>query len=468
MQMTLNEAQRRLSDSWVKFLNICDDDPPEKALAEKVAKMLVLGGAKSPKMASGLSETEIAALPGYAELDMDAKLLLKLAVSVAKATVTAKHGVSEGPRPPAPPMGSLMGSGQTAAQATMFQVMGSEAPLHVVEAAAQERPDLAKALSVKVDFSTLPHQCQADIAVFQSIKAEAELALKENRKCFCYCELASEQIAPIWMQMAMIGSKSSTLPGADDAQGCDNAFMRMIATTMQQMTKKGRYFVNLTQWSAAFWRYAPVACVYGHFKMGDAIAYHNLICAMAERARVKGELELKAVVYDEVFRKFLGQQCQKGNPEIDVAKEMREINETLEDAVHIRLATVAMMMPNANATFGVRPSLGLADSSGGTGDEATSRALQQQTAISETMRRRAEQATKTLLAEAKREEQQIADVLKSRAQGGVRLVEGPGAKQLKEWQAVPETDEKGNRLSNTKRRKIHFLNKQDGKRKKAG
>ena len=102
--MTLNEAQRRLSDSWVKFLNICDDDPPEKALAEKVAKMLVLGGAKSPKMASGLSETEIAALPVYADLDMDAKLLLKLAVSVAKATVTAKHGASEGPRPPAPPM----------------------------------------------------------------------------------------------------------------------------------------------------------------------------------------------------------------------------------------------------------------------------------------------------------------------------------------------------------------------------
>ena len=81
-------------------------------------------------------------------------------------------------------MGSLMGSGQTAAQATMFQVMGPEAPLHVVEAAAQERPDLAKALSVKVDFNTLPHQCQADIAVFQSIKAEAELALKENKKVF--------------------------------------------------------------------------------------------------------------------------------------------------------------------------------------------------------------------------------------------------------------------------------------------
>ena len=90
---TLNENQRRLAESWVQFLNICDDDPPEKAMSEKVAKMLVLGGATSPKMASGLSSEEIAALPGYTELEMDAKLLVKLAVSVAKATVAAKHGV---------------------------------------------------------------------------------------------------------------------------------------------------------------------------------------------------------------------------------------------------------------------------------------------------------------------------------------------------------------------------------------
>ena len=183
----------------------------------------------------------------------------------------------------------------------MFQVMGRENPPHVVEQATLERPDLAKALLVKVDFNTLPHQCQADIAVFQSIKAEADLARKESRKCFCYCELASEQIAPIWMQMAMIGAKSSIPSGAEETGG-ENAFMRMIAQTMQQMTKKGKYFVNMTQWGAAYWRFTPVACVYGHFKMGDAIDYYKLICAMAERARVKGELELKAVVYDEVRR----------------------------------------------------------------------------------------------------------------------------------------------------------------------
>ena len=63
--------------------------------------------------------------------------------------------------------------------------------------------------------------------------------------------------------------------------------------------------------------------------------------------------------------------------------------------------------------------------SGGTGDEGTSRALTQQTAIADVMRRRAEAATKTLLKEAKREEQQIAGVMEARASTGVRLVEGP-------------------------------------------
>lgn len=47
--------------------------------------------------------------------------------------------------------------------------------------------------------------------------------------------------------------------------------------------------MNLTEWSAAFWQYVPVATAYKHFDLGDA---------MAEKARVKGELEIKAVVYD--------------------------------------------------------------------------------------------------------------------------------------------------------------------------
>ena len=106
--------------------------------------------------------------------------------------------------------------------------------------------------------------------------------------------------------------------------------------------------------------------------------------------------------------------------------------------------------------------------SGGTGDEGTSRALTQQTAIADVMRRRAEAATKTLLKEAKREEQQIAGVMEARASTGVRLVEGPDAKAAgaKEWQQVPDRDAAGNKLSNTKRRRIHFLSKQDLKRQR--
>ena len=54
----------------MKFLNICDDDPPEKAVAVRVATMLVKGGAKSPKLVSGLSQEEIEAIDGYGALDM--------------------------------------------------------------------------------------------------------------------------------------------------------------------------------------------------------------------------------------------------------------------------------------------------------------------------------------------------------------------------------------------------------------
>ena len=69
-----------------------------------------------------------------------------------------------------------------------------------------------------------------------------------------------------------------------------------------------------------------------------------------------------------------------------------------------------------------------------------------------------------MLQDAKAQENRIRSVMDSKANGGVTLVEGPGGKQKKEWEAVPSTDEKGQHLSNTKRRKFHFLGNQDAKR----
>ena len=66
----LTSAQQAAVDQMVKFLNICDDDPPEKAVAVRVATMLVKGGAKSPKLVSGLSQEEIEAMYCYGALDM--------------------------------------------------------------------------------------------------------------------------------------------------------------------------------------------------------------------------------------------------------------------------------------------------------------------------------------------------------------------------------------------------------------
>ena len=131
--------------------------------------------------------------------------------------------------------------------------------------------------------------------------------------------------------------------------------MQVMARTMSQMTRRCRYFVNMAQWAAAWWQYVLVATAYKHFNLGDVSAYFNMICAMAEKARVKGDLDIKAVVYDEVFRKYVGQQAQKGDPNLDIAKEMREVNEALSEAVQIRLCTVVRKIPGANNGFGVQP-----------------------------------------------------------------------------------------------------------------
>ena len=258
--------------------NNCDDEVPEVMAADAVATVLLKNGVKTPKMASGLSEADINGLTGFLALPMDQKLMLKLSVSVAKATVTAKHGAE--PRPPATPVSNMMGT-QSAAQSSMAQVTGQEAPQRVVEAAMQEQPDLKLALNTKLSFESIPFYCQVDMSVFQAMKGESEMARKEGRKAFCYVELSSEQVSPIWMQMSLIGSRAGSLPGQDDAPEGD--FMQVMARTMSQMTKRGRYFVNMTQWAAAFWQYVPVATAYKHFNLGGASAYFNMICAMPKR-----------------------------------------------------------------------------------------------------------------------------------------------------------------------------------------
>ena len=263
------------------------------------------------------------------------------------------------------------------------------------------------------------------------------------------------------MQMSLIGSKAGALLGQDDAPEGD--FMQVMARTMSQMTRRGRYFVNMTQWAAAWWQYVLVATAYKHFNLGDASAYINMICAMAEPVRVKGELDIKAVVYDEVFRKYMRQQAQKGDPNLDIVKEMREVNEALAEAVQIRLCTVVRNIPGANNGFGVQPSVAASPASAGFDDQAIQKQFNQQATVSEALRTKAEQATKTRLQDAKTQENQIRGVMDARANGGVRLVEGPGGKK-KEWEAVPSVDAKGMPLSNTKRRTLHFLGKVDAKR----
>ena len=70
-------------------------------------------------------------------------------------------------------------------------------------------------------------------------------------------------------------------PGQEGAHD-DRDFIQFMARSMHQMTRRGRYFVNMTQWAAAWWQYVRVATAYKHFTLGDASAFFNIICAMAE------------------------------------------------------------------------------------------------------------------------------------------------------------------------------------------
>ena len=83
---------------------------------------------------------------------------------------------------------------------------------------------------------------------------------------------------------------------------------------------------------------------------------------------------------------------------------MRKVNEALSEAVQIRLCTVVRNIPGANNGFGVQPSVAANPAGAGFDDQAVQRQFNQQASLSEALRRKAEQATKTLLQDAKTQE----------------------------------------------------------------
>ena len=94
----------------------------------------------------------------------------------------------------------------------MTQVTGQEARARVMEAAVMEQPGLNKALAVKVDFSTLPYQCQTDIAVFHGITTETKMGAKDCPSIVTRLKL-DHNVEQLWTKFGAI-SGGSKLAGA--------------------------------------------------------------------------------------------------------------------------------------------------------------------------------------------------------------------------------------------------------------
>ena len=91
-----------------------------------------------------------------------------------------------------------------------------------------------------------------------------------------------------------------------------------------------------------------------------------------------------------------------GSTWADIAREMREVNEAMAEAVQIRLCTVVRNIPGAKQpTFAAANP---AHAGAGFDDQAVQKHFNQQAAVSEASRRKAEQATNTLLQDAKTKE----------------------------------------------------------------
>ena len=225
--------------AWRTFLEQVDESPPDESVlvaSEKflfeVAKLL------GPKAADGVSMAKLEAVDNFPS-SLAVQAFLSRTVRCIDAVASAEQAVRNS---------CISASVSPGTAASAKQIADSLSPVRSA--------DTAKYLK-EAAMEKLPFVAQLEQSLVDKMHAEKIEARTSNRKPFLYVELTSKEVIPVWLTPESIGGKfhgeDLCLQGAERISN-----LAQLGQALKGATDSQRCFRSFPQWSAAYWRWAPI------------------------------------------------------------------------------------------------------------------------------------------------------------------------------------------------------------------
>ena len=306
-----------------EYISGVDAVSSPEAVMEKAVKFFTDNGIAD---ASGLDGVVEADLDLSSVPELPVKALVRRTIRMAIKTAEAQRESSSTSGGEGNPPASAVYN--TAVQ-EMLDVMGQDASsssISQVLASTGKQVHIVDTLS-RAGLSKLPFHLIAETALWQLMSAENAQAEKERRVAFSYVDLTAKALLPMWLPSDAVGGKSSM--GASEWALDANApsgTLGALGAALKAATQKPKFFRSVTQWTAVFIRYAPVAVSMSQITWPAVLAHMDVVMRMSEEARLSGDSPFVAILYDDLLRKTLSERAKRRDPELDLEGEFGKVN----------------------------------------------------------------------------------------------------------------------------------------------
>jgi hypothetical protein len=348
--------------AWRAYLEQVDDTAPdEEVLAAAEEFLFSKVELRSPREADGITLQKLEAHAEYPKaLRVQAFLarVLRNIDSVARANEAAKMAKLSGPSP--------------ASAASAKALADSLAP--------PKAADTAKLLK-EAGLTKLPFVAQLDQTLIDKMNQESVDARVAGRKAFSFVDFTSKEVLPVWVTPEAVGGKFNDEEALSLTGGEQINSLTQLGQALRSATEGQRFFRSFPQWSAAYWRWVPVAVSLEQISWVAAILHHDLVAKICETERQEGRGPYLAFIYSEILRKQINARALKSDPELDVQDALSTMDKSILEIARTRL----------EAALRAAGLIGGKTSSAGLAGNAASSMVEQASAAAGALRRQQQQ-----------------------------------------------------------------------------
>ena len=300
-----------------------DEAPTTPEVQEAVVSALVDAGFTSPEHLVGTADSVIGELARWLADVSEAKRTKKTVTSSPQSN----HLESQVP--------------STLAAGSLLILLGPEASAGALASALTagsvvvDLNDMLEKAAVK----DLPYHLRPQPALFQLLAAANKSAQEAVpvRKAYTYVDLTQKDVLPLWMGSEAVGGHTPRPGEFDWDPNADTASLGALGRAFKGALEKPRYFRNMVQWSAVWYRYATATVAMGQITWPMVLSHANQMYKLAEEERISCTGPALVFVYEELLRKSIATWAEWGDPSLDLMTAFGEVEKQVLEAARTRL-----------------------------------------------------------------------------------------------------------------------------------